>query len=253
MPLSVVLVDGTYRVVPLPVLGEIAQDVALRLCTCGLQLSIQTHIVYSPNAYYGEFIVRIDTILVLHLKVVVSGEDGELHRLKEPLQVRLTSRGDERGLTPQRSLYSKPCIRSSHGSIDAHAVGITVTLLDLHNRAECIASTGGESARVEVDLSDKVGVDYPNDTSGSSLGRKVIDHGDLDTIKVKDILRGSPTTHDEVIAIEVCRSYPRQSLHELGDISIRPCTLLDLLEAECLYRERTLGTLKTYSGADNYL
>ena len=104
VPLSVVLVDGTYRVVPLLVLGEVAQDVALRLRSCGLQLSIQTHIVYRPNAYDGELIVRIDTILVLHLKVVVSGENGELHRLEEPLQIRLASRDDERGLTPQRSL-----------------------------------------------------------------------------------------------------------------------------------------------------
>lgn len=81
----------------------------------------------------------------------------------------------------------------------------------------------------------------------------MIDHGDLYAIEIEDILRGAPTTHDEVIAIGVCRSYTWQPLYELGDISIRPCTLLDLLEAQRLYGERALGTLESNSGADNDL
>ena len=197
--------------------------------------------------------MRIEAVLVLDLEVIVGGEEGELDRLEEPLQIRLAGRGDERGLPPQRPLYGKRGIRSSHGSLDVHTISIAVTLLDLHDGAEGIASACGESTSVEIYLSDKVGVDHPHAPPRSTLSREVIDHGDLYAIKIEDILRGAPTTHDEVIAIGVCRSYTWQPLYELGDISIRSGTLLDLLEAQRLYGERALGTFESNSGTDNDL
>lgn len=45
--------------------------------------------------------MRIEAVLVLDLEVIVGGEEGELDRLEEPLQIRLAGRGDERGLTPR--------------------------------------------------------------------------------------------------------------------------------------------------------
>ena len=88
-------------------------------------------------------------------------------------------------------------------------VGIAIPLLDLHHRTEGIGPTCWESTRVEADLSDEVGVDHPDDTSGGSLGREVVDHGDLYPIEVEDILRRSPASHDEIIAIRVGSSDAR--------------------------------------------
>ena len=88
-------------------------------------------------------------------------------------------------------------------------VGIAIPLLDLHHRAKGVGPTCWESPRVEADLSDEIRVNHPDDTSGSSLGGEVVDHGDLYPIEVEDILRRSPASHDEVIAIRVGSSDAR--------------------------------------------
>ena len=73
MPRSVVLVDGADRVVPLLVLGKVAQDVALDLGAGGLKLGVETHVVDGSDAQDRQLVVRIESVLVLELEVIVGG------------------------------------------------------------------------------------------------------------------------------------------------------------------------------------
>ena len=197
--------------------------------------------------------VGVEAVLVLELEVIIGRQEGQLDGLEEPLQVGLARRGDEGGLRPQRPLDGQGGVGGAHRGLEVHAVGVPVALLDLHHGAQRISTVGREGPTIEIDLAHEVGIDHPHDAARGALRGEVIDHGDLDAVEVEDVLRRPPAAHDQVIAVGIRSADPREGLHQLGDVAIRPRALLDLLEAEGLQREGTLGTLEEELGAHEYL
>ncbi|MPM27726.1 hypothetical protein SDC9_74239 [bioreactor metagenome] len=77
------------RIIPLVVDRKVTQQVALGFRSGFLQSGIQRHVVYGTDTDEGQLVLRVNVVLVSHLKVIVGRQERQSDSFEQQLKVRL--------------------------------------------------------------------------------------------------------------------------------------------------------------------
>ena len=135
----------------------------------------------------------IDFVLV----VPVVGQEGQVDKLEEQLQIRPAGGYDEGGVggaviaAEERTLGSQGGLAGPDAEIGAELTVVSGALIELQYTAERIPVSGSESTGTELHPVKKGYVEQSYRSAGAALGGKMVDTGNFDGVKVIDVLVGS--------------------------------------------------------------
>ena len=163
-------------------------------------LEVERKLIDGTQSYESDFVALINFMLDFDLKIVVCWQKGQFQRTKQKLQIGPSSRSQERCTLADRPLQCGPDIRCTHHESSSQPVIAAITLFELKNRAQCIASVGRKSTTIKVDLANKIDIQQPYRPTACPLGGEVIDIGNFYIIEIEAIFVGCPTADDKIVA-----------------------------------------------------
>lgn len=227
---SVMLVNQAVGVVPLRVHGQLVEDELLVFGLVGVE--VQLEIVNGAEADEIDFVLLVDFMLHLGLKIVVGGQKRQFQGLEQKLQIRPPGREQEGRFLANWAVQGEASVRGTEHEGRPQLVGAAIGLPEVEGGTERVAPIGGESAAVKIHFGNKVHVDEADRAAAAALRGEVVDVRHLHVVEEEAVLVRGAAADDEVVAEAGRRRDAGQGLYHFGDIAVAAGVALDFRHAE---------------------
>ena len=99
------------------------------------------------------------------------------------------------------SAAAQPDLRRTQRRLEGLLFGIPVPQPEIQHRTQRPGTVGRESAGVEADFADQVGIEDAHGAARGALRGEMVDIGDFDAVQIELVFRRAAAAHDQVVAI----------------------------------------------------
>ena len=186
-------INVTKRIIPLSVYRQIIQNklVGFQRCAiCNIIIHSQIEFEEINGTHHQKSDIVLFIQLHLNLRLIVDkvGQKWQTQNRKQPLQITLPCRKNIRCLFTQRPIRRKADIATAQGKTIFGFVRIAIHLTKIQNATQSIGIIHRKCSRVKIHFFDKIHIQHPNRSAGTSLRLKVVDNWNLYPIEVKLVL-----------------------------------------------------------------